>query len=239
MLHKKKIYSLFEIKLLVPFLIVVLGFLLFIILANLIDRSTIRDIDVYFLKMFRQSNDLSKPTGPEWMLETMRDITALGSGTVIAISIIFFAGYLILVKRYHTLSYILFAILGGTAIGLGLKEFVGRVRPDIVPHLTAANSMSFPSGHSMMSVVIYLSLAVLLARIQQNNKVKFYIITSALVICFLIGVSRIYLGVHYPTDVLAGWSLGLAWAILVRIFVRWYNIWYNENTIVTEDKINH
>ena len=96
----------------------------------------------------------------------------------------------------------------------GLKEFIGRTRPEVVTHLLEENSLSFPSGHSMMSAVIFLTQAVLLSKIETNRKVKIYILSVALLLTFLIGISRIYIGVHYPTDVLEGWVAGISWALL-------------------------
>jgi undecaprenyl-diphosphatase len=102
-----------------------------------------------------------------------------------------------------------------------LKELFGRIRPEIVPNLVPVLSFSFPSGHSMMSAIVYLSLASLIARIQKRLRDKIYIILIAIFLSFIIGVSRVYLGVHYATDVLGGWSLGLAWAAFCWL-IAWY-----------------
>jgi undecaprenyl-diphosphatase len=110
---------------------------------------------------------------------------------------------------------------GGTVLITSLKGFFDRDRPSVVPHLTDAFFKSYPSGHSMMSSVVYLTVAVLLARTMQRRRSKVFCVGAALFLSFLIGLSRVYLGVHYPTDVLAGWAAGIAWALLCWLAAYW------------------
>ena len=149
----------------------------------------------------------------------MKDITSLGSATIIVLFTVIVTVYLLLQKKYNLLWMVLTATIGGALLVSGLKEFIGRTRPTIVTHLLEENSHSFPSGHSMMSAIVYLTQATLLSRIEENRKAKIYIISVALLLTFLIGISRIYIGVHYPTDVLAGWVAGISWALLC-----WYAV---------------
>ena len=93
-----------------------------------------------------------------------------------------------------------------------MKALFLRPRPQVVPQLRAVVETSFPSGHAMNSAIIYLTLAALLARLVQPRALKVYFLALAMLMTFLVGLSRVYLGVHYPTDVLAGWTVGLAWA---------------------------
>ncbi|MBM3856033.1 MAG: phosphatase PAP2 family protein, partial [Verrucomicrobia bacterium] len=111
--------------------------------------------------------------------------------------------------------------LSGLVLSTMLKYFFGRPRPDVVPHLSPAALASFPSGHSMLSAIVYLALGTLLARLVSEMRLKLYILGMALTLTFLVGASRIYAGVHYPSDVLAGWTAGLVWAVLCWLAARY------------------
>ena len=113
------------------------------------------------------------------------------------------------------------ATLGGLLVSHLLKDLYDRPRPELVPHLVPVSTASFPSGHAMLSAVVYLTLGALLARLVDAWWVKLYVIVAALGLTGLVGLSRVYLGVHYPTDVLAGWAAGLSWAILCWLAVRY------------------
>jgi undecaprenyl-diphosphatase len=116
------------------------------------------------------------------------------------------------------------ATVSGTLVSVGLKALFSRPRPDVVPHLVHVASSSFPSGHSMISAVVYLTLGSLLAAIMPNLKLKIYVLLVAVILSVFVGISRIYLGVHYPTDVLAGWLAGLVWALLCWLVARWLQV---------------
>jgi undecaprenyl-diphosphatase len=201
-----------ELLVLLIFFVIIAGTLAFITIAGEVRGGNVQYVDELILTAFRQSDDLSKPRGPLWLSRVMRDITALGGVTVIFSLTLFVLGFLLLQKHYRTMILIGATSLGGFILVIVLKFLIARDRPNIVPPLIIENTPSFPSGHSMMSAVVYLSLAALLARIQPTISLRIYIILIALLLTFLIGTSRIYLGVHYPTDVLSGWSVGLAWA---------------------------
>jgi undecaprenyl-diphosphatase len=129
-------------------------------------------------------------------------------------------GYLALERLRHAMWLVAIAAGGGLAVSTLLKQLVGRTRPDVVPHLMTVATASFPSGHSMLSAVAYLTLGALLARMSPRKTVKVYFLSLAVLLTLLVGLSRVYLGVHYPTDVLAGWSAGLAWALLCWLVAR-------------------
>lgn len=203
-----------EIKLLFIFLSVVAGLLIFVSIANEVVEGETQHFDNDILKSLREPNDLSRPAFPDWLTQAMEDITSLGSGTVILLFTIIVTGYLLLQKKYYWLCLVLIATISGALLVWGLKEFIGRTRPSVVTHLLEEKSLSFPSGHSMMSAIVYLTQATLLSKLEKNRKAKIYIISIALLLTFLIGISRIYIGVHYPTDVLAGWIAGISWALL-------------------------
>jgi undecaprenyl-diphosphatase len=116
------------------------------------------------------------------------------------------------------------AIGGGLLLSTGLKLAFHRPRPDLVPYGANVSNTSFPSGHSMLSAVTYLTLGALLARSQPRKRLKAYFLLVAAFLSFLVGLSRIYLGVHWPTDVLAGWTAGAVWAILCWLAARWLQV---------------
>ncbi len=113
------------------------------------------------------------------------------------------------------------ATAGGGLLNEVLKWWFARKRPEIVPHLVSVGSASFPSGHSMLALVTYLTLGALLARFASRRRSRTYCIVVSLLLALLVGLSRVYLGVHYPTDVLAGWSAGLAWALPCWLVARY------------------
>lgn len=154
------------------------------------------------------------PIGPPWLLQVARDVTAFGGAFGIGLITLSVLGYLLLGRRYGLFSLIVVSVYGGSGLALLFKTWFHRARPQIVPHLTDISTASFPSGHSMISSVAYLTLAALLARSAPDLRAKVYFLVVAVGLIGLIGMSRLYLGVHFPTDVLAGWAMGSAWAII-------------------------
>ena len=112
-------------------------------------------------------------------------------------------------------------MIGGAILTNLLKNVFARPRPDLVDHLVAVHSMSFPSGHAMGAAATFLTLGALLARTERKKVVRGYIFAVAGLLTLMVGFSRVFLGVHYPTDVLAGWTLGAAWALLCWMIARW------------------
>ncbi len=183
-------------------------------LADEVLEGTTQQYDEWVLRHLRTPGDMTDPLGPEWFEDMWRDITALGSVTVLTLVTIACAGYLLMRRRYRMLALLAAATVGGLAVSLVLKNLFARPRPEFASAATHVITASFPSGHSMLSATVYLTLGVLLARTSTRYRHKLYFITVALIVSLLVGLSRIYLGVHYPTDVLAGWSFGLIWALL-------------------------
>jgi undecaprenyl-diphosphatase len=169
--------------------------------------------DERLLRGLRNRSDLSDPLGPRWVEEMARDVTALGGVAVLTLIATACVVYLAMVRKRHAALFLLVAVGGGMALSSAFKATFDRARPDIVAHLSHVYTASFPSGHSMMAAVVYLTLGALLARMHQGRAVKAFFLAAAACITVLVGVSRVYLGVHWPTDVLAGWSAGAAWAI--------------------------
>lgn len=205
-------------------LIVVVGTWGFIELADDVGEGDTQQFDEWALLALRQPGDLEQPIGPRWLHEAGRDITGLGGVTVLSMATLAVAGYLLMVRKFHAMWFVLAATAGGLIVSTVLKYTIARDRPDIVPHLSHVYTSSFPSGHAFLSAVVYLTLGTLLARLVPQYAVKVYLIVVALLATFMVGASRVYMGVHYPTDVLAGWTAGLVWAILCWLVARWLQI---------------
>lgn len=143
-----------------------------------------------------------------------RDITALGGFTILTGVSLIALGIAWLSERPRLAAAGLVSIIIGGGVMRLLKYGFDRPRPELVEHATLVNNPSFPSGHTMMAATIYLTLGILLARTQARKRVRVFIVGIAMIITLLVGASRVYLGVHWPTDVIAGWTLGGAWAVL-------------------------
>ncbi len=193
----------------------------FATLGNAIGRGSTRAFDEAVILAMRMPGNLADPVGPLWFEEMVRDFAALGGTGVLTRLVLANAGFLTMTSKGHAALFVLLSVGGGVLISEIMKWGYARPRPDIVPHGAEVYSASFPSGHSMMSAVVYLTLGALLARTQSNRVVKSYVLTLAIVVTLLVGTSRVYLGVHWPTDVLAGWSLGGAWALLCWFVMTW------------------
>jgi undecaprenyl-diphosphatase len=172
-----------------------------------------QEFEENLLRVFRDRADVSQPVGLPELKAVGQNITALGSAIVLGTLSLAVAGYHLLRRGGVSAVIVILAYAGGYALSDGLKAAFLRGRPAIVPHWIEISSASFPSGHATVSAAVYFVLAALLARQCAHPSEKIYIFFVALCLVVAIGVSRVFLGVHYPTDVLAGWTLGSAWAL--------------------------
>jgi undecaprenyl-diphosphatase len=192
---------------------VALSSYVFLELADEVAEAEVLGVDSSLLLSLRNPDDVADPIGPRWLEEMMRDFTALGG---VGVTTLVTAGaviYLLMIGKRAMALYVIVAVAGGVALSLALKAGYDRPRPDLAPHGSMVYTRSFPSGHATTAAVVYLTLAALLARIQPLWRVKALILTMAVALTILVGFSRVYLAVHWPTDVVAGWALGLAWAL--------------------------
>lgn len=178
-------------------------------------------VDQQLLLMLRRPSDLSDPIGPPWVEEAMRDITALGGFTFLTIATL----VAVLLFSFHGKRRQAW-ILAGTVLAAQLssevlKTFYDRPRPSLVPHHSYVYTQSFPSGHSALAAAVFLTLATLIASVEKRPSSKILIYVLALLVTVGVGFSRVYLGVHWPSDVLAGWSLGATWAFGAWIVLEW------------------
>jgi undecaprenyl-diphosphatase len=210
-----------ERKLLLLLLLIGCSMLAFVLIADEATESGSHHFDRWLLLAFRRPADLSLTIGPLWTLSVARDISALGGTTVITLVTFLTLGFLKLQRKPHMMALVFVSVIGGTVLSSVLKLAFARERPSVVPHLAHVTSLSFPSGHSMLSAVTYITLGVLLGQVTAHRPTKIYCVSVAVFLSFLIGLSRVFLGVHFPTDVLAGWCAGVAWATLCVTAARW------------------
>ena len=203
-----------EVAVLCGILLAAVGMWIFVSLASEVMEGDTTRFDEHLLLALRRPDNPALPLGPVWLLQVARDVTAFGGATGLGAVTLVVCGYLWLQRRLGLLTFVFASVFSGTTLALVIKEFFHRPRPQLVPHLTDISTASFPSGHSMLSSVTYLTLAALLARSMPGFRIKLYFLFVAVVLTLSIGVSRVYLGVHYPTDVLAGWCLGCVWATI-------------------------
>lgn len=199
---------------LVAFALVACGLFSFMAIGASTQRTSIQQVDSVLLQSMRSTSDLGDPVGPDWLEDVVRDITALGGVFVISAVTICTSLYFALGGKRRMAWLLLFAVLGGMITSSLLKLAYQRSRPDIVGHTTRVFTHSFPSGHAMLAAATYLPLGAMLARHQTRRKLKYFAMFTAVALVLAVGVSRVYLGVHWPSDVLAGWIAGSVWALL-------------------------
>ena len=208
-------------------LLVVGGVWGFVGIAEEVMEGDTKHVDEWAVRALRMPNPESTPErplpqvplGPKWLREVGRDMTALGGVAVLGLVTLGVAGYLLMIRKYHAMWLVLIATFSGLLLSTALKMGFDRPRPQ-VDHYSHVYTSSFPSGHSMLSAVVYLTLGSLMTRLVERQHVKAYVIFVALTVTFLVGISRVYMGVHYPTDVLAGWTAGLVWALVCWLVAR-------------------
>jgi undecaprenyl-diphosphatase len=153
-----------DLFVLVSLLVLVLGIYVFLFLLGDVRSGKTQSLDERILIALRDPNDLKRPIGPPWAGEVGRDLTALGGVACLSLITVAVSGFLLLARKPHALGLLLLAVCGGAMLSTLLKGLIDRPRPSVVPHLSDVATTSFPSGHSMLSAVVYLTLGTFLAR---------------------------------------------------------------------------
>jgi undecaprenyl-diphosphatase len=195
---------------------------LFITVADGVRAGGSREFDEWLLLALRSGTDKADPVGPRWVEEMARDFTGLGGVATLTLVTAVGIGYLLLMRKRYAALFVGVAVVGGILLSTLFKAVYDRPRPDLVAHLSQVYTSSFPSGHSMMAAITYLTLGALLARLHEDWSIRIFLMSTAILLTILVGASRVYLGVHWPTDVLAGWAAGAAWAMLCWLAALWF-----------------
>jgi len=182
--------------------------------------------DTRLLLALRVPGHPQTPIGPSWLLQSAVDISALGGYTLMWLFGVTGLAWLLMLHKRAEAAGIAASLIGSSVIDGWLKHLIARPRPELVPHLVQVTNASFPSGHAMVSSAVYLTLALMLAEGVEidgwrGRAARVAVVAFFSALAVLIGMSRVYLGVHWPSDVLAGWCFGTAWALLAWMGDRW------------------
>lgn len=198
--------------------------LLLVGLGAIVMRGQPLAFDRAVMLAMREPENMRIPEGPVWLKQAMLDVTALGGETVLTLVVVATAGFLALGRRWLTLALVVGGTLSGSWLVGVFKGLVGRTRPALIDHLVEVWSASFPSGHAANSAIVYLTIALLLMQIVPRRAERLYLLGVAVLLVGAIGISRVYLGVHFPSDVVAGWSFGALWALGWWWFGAWARV---------------
>ncbi len=210
-----------ELGVLLAIGVLALALLGFAHLTDEVFEGDMHGLDTKIITSLRDAHDLHKPIGPAWLMGAMLDLTSLGSNAILLLMVVSVLAYLLIEKKPAAALLVLAASGGGTIIANLLKAGFQRPRPDLVPHLVDVTNYSFPSGHAMMSTITYLTLGAMMASVHKNPRTKIFAIALGVLLSLVTGFSRVYLGVHWPTDVMAGWCVGAAWAMICWLAATW------------------
>ena len=211
-----------ELSVLLAFAALAAGAWCFGFIASEVTSGDTKSFDRTLLLAMRRPD--RSPVGGPGLQEAARDLTGLGGVTTLTLVTVFTSAYFLLSSRRRMAVFVVASVASGLLLSTFLKDVFQRPRPDLVPYGSYVSSASFPSGHSMLSAVTYLTLGALLSRSHKRKRLKAFFLLVAALMSFLVGVSRVYLGVHWPTDVLAGWTAGACWAIVCWLAARWLQV---------------
>lgn len=205
-----------EIAVVAALLILTLGVLGFAEAAEGVMEGEGRAFDLAVLHAVRPfADNPGRPWGPWWLHEAAADVTSLGGIAVLALFALAVIGFLLIQKKWLSAALLVCGLGGGVLLSEGLKAIFERERPPAAYQAVDTLNASFPSGHALLATVFYLTVGVMLTRAFALRRFKAYVLAIGVLFALLIGLTRIYLGAHWASDVFAGWSVGAAWAVLL------------------------
>lgn len=211
-----------EFVLVASLAVIAAALLAFIEIADEMSEGEAHVFDMAVLKMLHPDPaNPSDPIGPKWLDHAAADLTAIGSVSVLAVLALLVGAFLVLQRKRLEAAIIAVAFGGGLTISQLLKEFFNRERPPEIYRASEILNASFPSGHALLATVVFLTLGAMLAQSAKGRALRIFVMSAAIALALVVGVTRIYLGVHWTTDVLAGWSVGAAWGMACWLAGRW------------------
>ncbi|WP_297804066.1 phosphatase PAP2 family protein [uncultured Brevundimonas sp.] len=205
-----------EIGIVTPLLVGAIGLAVFAAIADGVAEGDRQTFDWTILRWLRpDAADPGRLIGPWWLQEAAIDITSLGGISVLVVFALIFSFFLWVSRKRLSALLLVVALAGGVALSEGLKTLFDRPRPPVEYQAVETLNASFPSGHALLATVFYLTIGVMVARAFPRNRMKTYVVAWSVVLVLLIGITRIYLGAHWATDVLGGWGIGAFWAMLL------------------------
>lgn len=192
----------------------------FFSLTLLIETQVVQKADEAVVLAARVPGNTATPVGPVWLAELARDVTSLGGYIVLTLITVLVWLFLRLERTKATATRFVITVAGGYLLNVLLKTAIARPRPSVAPFLTQVYSPSFPSGHTMMSTVVFLTLGLMVSEMATRRAVQVLVISAPFAVAVAVSLTRVYLGVHFPTDVVAGLCCGVAWTLGCWLFWR-------------------
>ena len=200
-----------EIAALTALMIIALGVATFVEVADDMTEADGQMFDLQVLHWLQPAP--GDPRGPWWLHEAAADLTSLGGISVLTLFALIAVSFLVIQRKRLSALLLIVGLIGGVMLSEGLKAIFERERPPAAYQAVETINASFPSGHALLSTVFYLTLGVMLTRAFPKKRLKAFVLGSAITIALLIGLTRVYLGAHWASDVIAGWCAGAAWAM--------------------------
>tara|TARA_R110002124_G_scaffold49437_9_gene144971 strand:- start:3110 stop:3823 length:714 start_codon:yes stop_codon:yes gene_type:complete len=189
-----------------------IGVVVFAVLVGAVQLGLTESFDRIVVLSLRNPEDLSDAWGPVWFQEAAAELTALGGYPIVVLAVVIVLIALLIARKTAAAVFLAVTLISGSVVSSLLKLFFNRARPDLVDRLDQTFTSSFPSAHAMLSMIAWLTLAAIAIRFIEMRRLRIYILIAAVILALIIGSTRVYLGVHWPSDVIAGWAIGLAWA---------------------------